>query len=214
MKVQDIITRVRNIAGDTNTLQFTDAQVLDWINDGVRECAIQNNLLQKRATSTVTSGTAAYALPVDILKLHSVRYDGAKLSVKTLQEFEDLVSGTDTSNGTPQYCYVWAGFINLYPAPDNSTSVMVVDYSYDPATLLIADVATDTPALPVGYHARLVDYCLAQVAQQDDDLNRYQMKMQEFTTGVQNLKDLPEWENDLYPSISISPRDMGEEYYG
>jgi hypothetical protein len=66
--------------------------------------------------------------------------------------------------------------------------------------------------LPVGYHVRLVDYCLAQVAQQDDDMNRYQLKMEEFRSGVHNLKDQSEWENDYYPMIGISARDSGQEY--
>lgn len=207
MKVQDIITRVRNIAGDIDVLQFTNDQLVDWINDGVRECAVQNNLLQKRATQNLVVGTTDYNLPADILKLHSVKIDGEKIRIQTLEEFDQFTRDS-TNTGMPIAAYVWAGKLTLWPKP-NTVKPLIIDYTYDPVLLTVANIATDTPDLPVGYHARLVDYCLAQVAQQDDDMPRYQLKMQEFATGVQTLKDIPEWQDDLYPSISVSPRDMG-----
>ena len=182
MIVSDVITRVRNVSGDLNSLQFTDATVFNWINDGIRECAVQNNLLQKRATSSTIVGTPDYNLPTDILKLHSVKFDEQRLQVLTLQEFEEQYGSSTmvTTNGTPVVCYVWADKLTLYPKP-SAVKSLVIDYIYDPA--LITAGANALP-LPVGYHSRLVDYCLAQVAQQDDDLNRYSVKMQEFKTGV------------------------------
>lgn len=216
MKVADVISRVRNIAGDLEALQFTDQQIIDWINDGVRECSVQNNLLQKSGTVTVTQGTDSYSVPSDVLKLHSVKYDGMKLRVMTLQEHEELTAGLGADappeDGTPQHCYIWAGNIVLNVPPDNSTSVLKIEYLYEPDAHALENKDTDDVALPVGYHSRIVDYCLAQVAQQDDDMNRYAVKMQEFQTGVTNLKDQPESTYDLYPSISVAASDMGPYY--
>lgn len=224
MKVGDIITRVRGVAGDDLVLQFTDSQIVDWLNDGIRECAIQNNLLQKNATSNTVAGTAEYTLPPDILKLHSVTVAGEKLRGQTLQEFQDssvaVQSGSDT--GQPVVFYVWADKITLSPIPDTIKS-MVVSYTYNPVDLTfapvnpgsgVADNATKIQvlSLPVGYQSRLVDYCLAQVAQQDGDNNLYAIKMQEFQTGVTMLKDQPEYTQDMYPSISVSARDSGWDF--
>ena len=215
MLVQDIIDRVRNIAGDVNVLQFTDAQILTWVNDGTRECVIQNSLLQKRGTQVVTTGDGDYSLPADILKLHSVKYDNQKLSMLSLEEFEEQYGVTsNTETGTPTAGYVWAGLLNLYPKPDNSTSVLTIDYIRNPVDVVIGDIDTEGPDLPDEYHHRIVDYCLAQVAQQDDDMNRYQIKMQEFMTGVANLKDIPEQTYDEYSGVSTSARDMGDGGYG
>lgn len=210
MLVSNIMTRVRNIAGDLNSLQFTDSMLLDWINDGIRECAISNKLLQKRATTTSIAGQGDYNLPSDILRLHSVKFNGSKLRVLTLEEFDSYTGASTTGiTGTPTACYVWAGSLTLYPAPDTGNLDLVIDYIYSPEVIEIGSVDTELTALPVMYHARLVDYCLAQVAQQDDDLPRYQAKMTEFQTGVRTIKDMPEAEQDLYPTISIAPRDMG-----
>lgn len=220
MLVSSIMQRVRNIAGDVNSLQFTDDMLLDWINDGVRECAVGNKLLQKRATTASVADQRAYDLPTDILKLHSVKYNGVKLRALTLDEFDNY-TGADTSDvtGTPTVCYVWAGVLNLYPTPDVDDLSVTIDYIYDPGNIDSSQTGSELEALPVQYHARIVDYCLAQVAQQDDDLPRYQAKMQEFKTGVREIKDMPENEQDTYPSITVAGRDMGawedfEGYYG
>ena len=213
MLASDVISRVRNTAGDTNIGQFTDATMLSWINDGIRECAVENNLLQKTATTTVAAGTESYALPTDILKIHSIKYDGEKIPVYTREEFDARIGDRNPANqpdrGFPLVAYIWASNIILTPAPDNSTSKLQVDYLYTPVDV-VAGTNLNT-ILPVGYHNRLVDYCLAQVAQQDDDMPRYQIKMEEFRTGVSSLKDQDEFTYDLYPSMSVSTRDMGED---
>jgi hypothetical protein len=188
--------------------------ILQWINDGIRECAIDNNLLQKRATSATTAGTAAYALPDDILRFHSVKYEGEKLPLYSLAEFEEYVGTkktTDSTQSTPVACYIWANQLTLHPTPD-AVGELVIDYIYDPALL---DAGTDDlkDSLPVGYHSRIVDYCLAQVYLQDDNQNMYQIKLEEFRTGVHKLKDQPEQNQDFYPYMGVSDRDSGEDYW-
>lgn len=219
MKLSDLISRVRNIAGDVQVLQFTDQTVVDWVNDGIRECAVYNNLLQKTASTTQLAGTTQVTLPTDILKLHSVRVADDKLNILTQHEFDTYVGDTSSSAGSgyPQVGYVWAGQLNLWPKPANDFN-LVINYIYTPTTLLVTDLANELP-LPVAYHQRLVDYCLAQVAQQDDDNYRYQMKMQEFLTGVQQQSNNDRTEEDEYPTMSTSLRDAGfdsqwVEYYG
>lgn len=213
MKLSSVISRVRSSAGDIDALQFTDSQLLEWVNDGIRECAQHNNLLQKSATQDSSVGMSTYSLPDDILKLYAVRYDGTKLRVLTLEEFDERYSGghADQNVDTPIACYLWAGKIKLYPVPSASKPISI-EYIYYPAELSTSDLEAELP-IPVGYHNRIVDYCLAQVAQQDDDINRYNSKMQEFLTGVQLLNNQTEYTEDLYPSMSVSSRDMGGFLY-
>jgi hypothetical protein len=209
MNLTTIIARVRNIVGDLNANQFSDPTLIGWINDGVRECAVENNLLQKRATSNLVSGTNEYALPADILKLYSIRVNGAKIDIYTLQDWQKQ-NYSETETGLPVMAYLWAGKYTLWPTPDSAYQVEV-DYIYDPV-----DLATDgsqnaqAPPVPGSYHSRLVDYAIAQVALQDDNAELYAVKLEEFKTGIKKLEDQNESEEDLYPSISISPRDMGD----
>lgn len=206
MKVKDIISRVRTIAGDQDVLQFRDENVIAWINDAMREIASDNQLLQKSATQVATVGQNKYPIPTDILKFHSVLYNGSDLR---LIDFETAKQEgyLRSSEGTPQVGWVWAGNLTLFPAPDAAQPLELI-YTRQPVEVA---AEADEPEIPSMYHMRLVDYCLAQVAQQDDDINRYNLKMQEFKTGVSSLKDVPEWENNLYPMMHVSARDYG--YY-
>lgn len=206
MKVTDIISRVRNIAGDTDVLQFSDESIIAWINDAMREIASDNQLLQKSATQTVTSGTNKYTLPTDILKFHSVMYDNRDLRFIDFQTAKQE-GYLNSDEGTPFVCWVWAGNLVLHPIPNEEKSLELI-YTRNPREV---EAEADVPEVPSSYHNRLVDYCLAQVAQQDGDTNLYAVKMEEFRTGVQSLKDQPEWENNQYPFINVSPADYG--YY-
>lgn len=219
MQVKDVINRVRNIAGDASALQFTDVQIVDWINDGMGECAVINNLLQKSGSQNTIPTQAEYTLPVDMLKIHSIYFDSTKLRVLTLQEFEQQYQGAGTNNisdpSIPTCAYIWAAKLTLYPAPVGIKSLQI-NFVRTPAVASAGSPAALSTELdlPVSYHRRIVDYCLAQVAQQDEDFNRYSTKMQEFKTGVQEIKDESETQDDLYPSFSISDRDTGDGIYG
>lgn len=212
MLLSDVIRRVRNSAGDINALQFTDTMLYDWVNDAIKECALQNQLFQKSATQNTVAGTADYSLPTDIFKLHSVVVNSAKLPVLTLQQWEELNAGPNppaATNSEPVQCYVWAGKITLFPTPDKAYTLKV-NYLYEPAALTAANLADQLP-LPLAYHNRVVTYCLAQAALLDEDLIKYQNMMTMFTTGVIDLAANTQQEEDLYPFISTGTRDMG--YY-
>lgn len=218
MNIEQIVRRVRNSAGDTAALQFTNETLNDWINSGTRECAVENSLYQKSATANLVVGQAEYTLPTDIYKLHSVTVNNAKIEIKTLQEFEqfsDQDPETSTNTGTPVVGYIWANKLTVYPAPD-VVKAFRINYTADPADIDY-DGGSPTwedsvPAIPASYHERLVIYCLAQVAMQDDDIPKYQALMAEFTSGVINTKHQGETQEDLYPFISVSTRDGGLNY--
>lgn len=212
MKNSEVIRRVRQIAGDLAVLQFTDAILADWINDGVRECVIENNLLQKTASSNTVIGTSTYTLPVDILKLYSVQVNNEKLRVLNYSEFEQMGAGApagNQTNGAPNIAYVWAGVLNLFPPPDTVVSLKI-NYISEPVDWDGTNPTNTTPPIPSSYHLRVVTYCLAQVALQDEDVNKYNQFMTMFQSGVINLSNQINQEEDIYPSMAVSARDMGE----
>lgn len=219
MLITDIVRRVRESAGDIAVLQFSNATLTDWINDAIREAVIENSLLQARPITPTVAGTANYTLPTDIFKLHSVWYDGMKLDVITLEQWEERNAGSGGvvyADGDPNVAYVYAGILTVFPTP-SAVKNLQINYTKLPAT--IAYVASpeswtpDSPSIPEQFHNRIVTYCLAQVALQDDDFNKYNAFMSEFKTGVIDLKHSQE-EDDLYPFISVAGRDQGELWSG
>ena len=216
MLVSDIVRRVRSMAGDTNVLQFNQTTLTDWINDGIRECVKQHSLLQAVATSTSVVDQADYSLPSNIYKLHTVLYDGKRLDIMTLEQWESRfnVNTTEESSSTPIACYVFADSLTLWPTPDAEAD-LTIKYTKMPTAITYTASPEawnpGTPSIPEAFHNRLVTYCLAQVALQDEDNYKYTMLMDQFRTGVIDLGETKN-EDDLYPFISVSTRDMGGHY--
>lgn len=214
MQMQDIVRRVRDLAGDSGALQFTNATLTDWVNDAVLECAEENSLLQKTAATSTVAGQHQYDLPADIYKIYSINVDNQSIRLMTLQEFKALNSTSTVDQGTPNQAYIWSGKLFLSPTP-NQVLPLRIDYIYNPVLAVYTndlDVAWKewVPAIPSSYHRRLVSYCLAMVAYQDDNQERGDLLMSQFKTGVIDQKNLGTTEDDLYSFISVSPRDMGE----
>jgi hypothetical protein len=215
----DVVRRVREIAGDNAALQFSNASAVDWINDAIRETVVENSLLQAVGTQNTVVGQQQYVLPADMFKLHSVYVDKYKVQVMTLQEWEDQnrgEPGVDIPTGDTWACYVYAGVLNLYPIPDSIVELKI-NYTKFPQTIVYtepAGVPTYTPntlSIREEFHNRIVVYCLAQVALQDDDFEKHALLMQQFKTGVIELKDSDKTD-DLYPFISVSSRDTGDDW--
>jgi hypothetical protein len=217
MKVGDIKRRVRDSAGDTAVLQFTDATLNDWLNDGIRECVIENSLLQNIANSTTVIDQGDYGLPANIFKIHSVRVNKLKLRMLTLEEWEEVNANevnADPASGQPTMAYIYAGTLNLYPVPSEEVDLQIF-YTKMPPTISYGSGGNAwedlSIAIPEEFHSRLVTYCLAQVALQDDDYNKYAALMGEFKTGVIDLKHVKDQQEDLYPFISVATRDEGDD---
>jgi hypothetical protein len=214
MLVSEIATRVKRQFGDEAGAQITDADIIRWVNDAMMEITRTNNLLQISATAATTAGVAEYDLPVEILSLRSIKYKGLKLNGLNMEDFDAMLADS-TARGEPQAYYVYARKVTLFPAPSaNGTTDLKIFYNRKPTDVTVVG---DTPEIPIQYHNRIVEYAIAQAAELDDNLQQYAMKMGQFKEGVDNLRDdNTAEENDFYPSIGVSPRDMGsaETYFG
>lgn len=220
MRVIDIVRRVRTSVGDSTAYQFDNSTLNDWINDAIREAVVENGLLQKRATSTLVAGTDDYSLPTDIFKLYSIYVDNQKIPVFTQQQWEERHAFVDQSQNTgfPSECYVFAGQLTLFPIPD-SANTLQINYLYMPTEIAFTGSPTGdstwqntVPGIPEVYHMRIVAYCIAQVALMDDDMNKHISFMDQFKSGVIDLKAKQDTEDDLYPFMSVSGRDSGDDY--
>lgn len=210
MLVSEIATRVKRQFGDEAGAQITDADIIRWCNDAQTDIAINNDLLQVSAYTATTAGTQKYTVPSNLLILRSVKWQGVKLQMVSMEEADALTLSTSTTSpaGVPNTYWQFARQIYLWPIPAaNGTSDLVLYYTRQPVAITAVG---DTPELPLQYHNRLVEYCIAQAAELDDNLQQYAMKMQQFKSGIDNLKDNATWEqHDVYPSITASLRDYG-----
>lgn len=212
MIVSDVITRVQRIFGDDAGIQVTPADIIRWINDGQEEIIVANDgLLETNATATSTAGQATYPLPADCSVLRSIQYNGYALKGMSLNDFNLYLNGyNDPSQpygkDIPIVYSVWNNIVTLFPTPATGvTNGINYYYIKHPAQVT---VPTDALTVPVQYHKALVDFCLQQAYELDEDTAKSNMKNQQFSQKMQVLNDRNKWVNqEVYPSITRLPQD-------
>ncbi len=216
MNVGDVKTRVRRSFGDESSVQVTDSDILRWINDGQREVVMQNpSLLEKIVTANVVQNVSDYTFPADLNQLRSVSYKStaslAYQQVKgmSLQEFDQRIDAWDGTIYGPAdpvvYC-TFAGNIKLFPIPpENVTGGLKLYYYRTPV-----DVASDSDVLdlPVSYHSAVVEYCLKQAYEMDEDWTSVGNKANEFNAAVSGQVDREKSQNqETYTRITTLMED-------
>ncbi len=205
MNVQEVFTRVQRTFGDTANVQVDQNDIIRWINDAQREIVLANQLLQAVATSNTIVGTNIYTLPTDLLTIRSIKYAGLKLRAMTFSEAEQYIPNfDDTTNypsDIPTAFWVWANQLTLYPNPSGIKELRIY-YTRQPVAV---SILADIPELPLQYHNRLVEYCLQQAYELDENWAAAETKKTQFMSGVNNTKDNVDWaERDFYPNITMT----------
>lgn len=217
MIVSDIMTRIRRKFGDESAVQVTDADIIRWINDGQRKIVLRNDtLLEKTATTDSVAGTQEYSLPTDLLVLKFIQYkdSGAtaylKLRGLTPVEFNEYIDGWSDSGsikGVPQVFTIFSGKIIAYPTPVTSvTAGFKIYYNRQPV-----DVTTgsDTPDLPLLYHDVLVNYCMQQAYELDEDPQSASGELAKVAEDIDLLRGREDWKvQETYPTISVCIEDL------
>jgi hypothetical protein len=207
--VSDVITRVQRQFGDEASVQIEEADIIRWINDCAKEIAVQSELTQATANQNTVVNTNIYTAPADMLAVRSVYYDGKKLTFLERTEYDAYVNQQDPQEiltGTP-YMYT-RNVLDLlvYPRPD-SVKVLKIWYFQRPTEVVNE---TDPLPFPVEYHLRIVEYCLQQAYQTDEDWDAAGQMKGQFDDGLVKLKQL---ENDVvvefYQTITVLPEDSG-----
>lgn len=210
MNVADIIKRVQRQFGDDVEAQITQEDIVRWINDACLEIVSNNATNQGTLAgqTDVVAGTAEYVLPSDLYKIRGVRVNGKVVQATTYEQLVNTNQGaySDTNSpveGTPQWYWVQDYKINLYPQPNVSLGTLDVMYIKRP-DLMDVNLPTRQPDVPAEYHPRIVEYCIGQAMEADDNLQGYQIKMGEFDRNLTKLKqnsEQPESEG-VYSSIT------------
>lgn len=186
MLVSEIATRVRKQFGDDAGVVITDADIIRWVNDAQLEIVGKVDVLQGSATAGTIANTADYTFPTTYNRVHSIKWRGSRLRELNLQQAEELVPNKDNAStyptGNPQYYWIWGNVFTLYPAPATTEAgALRIFYIRNPVAVTAVG---DTPELHTKYHPRLVEYCMAQAAELDENDQRYATKINQFQQGV------------------------------
>lgn len=208
--VTDVITSVKRQFGDESAVQITDADIIRWVNDGQREIVDQNTTInQKLAKTDLIANQDTYPLASDpnlpnIARISSVRVNNSLLRPITVQEAENFVVG-DGNSGDPMAWYEEEGNLVLYPKP---TTGYVAGLTFR-FTALPTKVTGNTDALtiPDTYFTALVQYCLSQAYELDENGQMAQMKSQQFEKSLGIRSNRTVADNSDFPTIRLDPED-------
>lgn len=220
MNVQDVVTRVKRVFGDEAGVQITDNDIIRWINDAQEEIGLNNEgLMEATATADVVINQADYDVPADFSVLRSLAYKGYRLKVMSFAEFNEYVDGFKAITsapygpGIPELFMVWNNKITLFPKP-NETVAAGLNIYYIKHPVSVGTLA-DGLTVPLPYHNSVVDYCLQQAYELDEDYNKAQAKAGKFSESMMKLNDRNKWTSqEYYPRITTLPEDENYGNYG
>lgn len=208
--VSDIFTRVKNLFGDQDGTQITEAMCINWINDAQKEAVMQHeNLHPEEAFINTVDGTQVYTLPADLLSLTHVWYsDGDTYFVlkwMSPTEFNEYIDGWSGSayygEGFPLvYTRIKESEITLFPIPDTSvTNGLKVVYSRYPVDVSVSGSTIDLPK----YYDQFVEhFCMMKAYELDENWEASDRK----AALVQNTLDFNNnreawYGRERYPSV-------------
>jgi hypothetical protein len=219
MNLGDVKTRVKRQFGDESAVQIDDNDITRWVNDGIEYIVMHNEgLLEKVSTINRTANVQDYSLPSDLLMLKSVhtKINPESLSYThmlgyDLQKFDSYIDGWDgTYFGTgPSYIYtIYADLLRVFPIPESDiTDGFKFFYNRKPNTLDVGDdnVVLD---LPITYHNGVVDYCLQQAYELDENFDGANAKQAQLQNVINMNRYNDGWPNkEFYPTITAIPDD-------
>ncbi len=207
----DVITRVKTQFGDQSGAQITDPVILRWINDGQQEIVNNNPILKDTKFANIVAGTSEYTFPEDKVQfIEAVYVQGRPVKNLSPQSFRDFILADDpTRVANAKYPDIWyerAGVITFYPTPNESfTNGLKLEYVKMPTP--VTNTAS-TLGIPDRYLNHLVNYCMMQALEYDENYAAAQYKQAQFRDGLDRLNYKENVSQiDMYPSISPDVND-------
>lgn len=219
--VESVVFRVQRTFGDEAGVQVNITDVIRWVNDAQKQITIENEgLMETTSTANSVLNQDTYSYPTDLSVLRSIKYKGFRLKFMSFQEFDEYLDGFSAAaatnvygNGVPEVYTIWNNNIIVFPKPnENVTNGFTIYYIRYPATLT---TIADNLDVPDHYFNAIVDYCLAQAYELDEDLEKKAAKNSEFTDAVMKLNERNKRVQEYYPRITTLPEDQNDVvFYG
>lgn len=193
--------RIRIKDSGVQRLRYTDAQLLNIINQTQRDAVNLSWIIKKSTDISLVSGTTNYTLPTDTIALGRVTLRGASLPEVTLETLDSQFNGANwtLSAGLPQDYFqdpARPAQVSFYPWPNNSSSTGTVHINYfaQPTDLSSdSDIPFNSDVRYYPYHDLLIYEPCAKIFLIEGDMGKYQeykayyeSRVQIFTVQVSN----------------------------
>lgn len=202
----DVVERVKTQFGDNSGAQLTDDVIYRWINDGQQEIVNNNPILKATTTTNIIAGQAEYTFPSNRVQLIEALFvEGRPIKNLSPQVYREFILSEDPQGkATQKYPLRWyerAGVITFYPMPDTDIADgLKIEYVKMPTAVTSSGSAL---GVPDRYLTNLVNYCLMQALEYDENYAAAQVKMAQFRDGLDRLSYSENVsQNDMYSSVA------------
>lgn len=209
-KVSDIANAVTRQFGDESGVQVTTADIIRWVNQGQLDIARRQRLIKAKATANSIAGTGDYTFPADVLFVQQVTVNGLPVEYRSFEEASEYIKANDPtrfSTGQPSIWYEWAGTYSFWPIPDTSiTGGIAVYYIQAP---VVIDELTDNLTIPDTSFNTLLEYCMQQAHEMDEDWTAANVQGQKYEAAIlQDGQDNNDVNQSTYQRITVLAEDM------
>jgi hypothetical protein len=170
-----VINRIRTITGDKNSAQWTDAEIINWINDSQMRLISQTESNQEHLVLPSIKDGRNYFLPPGFTKVRAVHVNDLLVSPTTLDEINKMYPAATSAGSYPSGQPIWYWIdqafsvgltLQLYPAPDRA-GMQIEVMRLQTATMITAP--TDQISVPDSQIETLVIMCLQRAKEWDTD---------------------------------------------
>lgn len=149
----DIITDVRADLNESTASFWTEADLLQWIDEAVREIVNRTRCLETTAyTIDLVNGTYKYDTTGSFLSIETIIHNsgvtGSITRIFTLKRMDIQNLGHSKETGRPKFFAVWNDDIYIWPIPgtDEATTELTVFQVTLPTGVSATNSAIETPA--------------------------------------------------------------------
>lgn len=209
---QEVIEAVNRQVGDEAEIQFTQSDILRWINQGQLEISIKNSTINEAmAVTNIVADQDKYpiladAAFADLNKLQTILYNGRPLKNLTFAEAMDYIIDGVPDSGTPSIWYIKTGVLNLWPKPDTAiTGGLTIYYNKKPKKIVSSG---DILGVPDTFFNAILQYVIGQAMEMDENWQAAGVKAQQFEVSVNSQQYMTVEQSASYPTIQADPEDF------
>lgn len=211
LSVGDVKNRVKRQFGDESGVQVTDADIFRWVADAVRNVILNSEeVFQVATTMDIITGQQDYPLSEDVLAIKGITCKTAdstayfELRGYELDQFNSYIDGWDGNffgEGRPTIYTVFEKKLKLFPIPDADATAGIKLYY----TSYLTEITDDAFSieLPNIYFNAVVNYCLQQAYELDEDWIAAEIKMSQIQADLHKARGKVSQQQETYKTITI-----------
>lgn len=174
-----ILTRARHPMRDAAEAFFTDAELIDYLNDAIADIAARERTTREETTVAVASGVLP--IPADFLTVRwAIDPDGVDVAWLDESTFFSYVNTYPDWPSTSPLATIYEDAIHLHPTPANGVNYSVGSLSIPP---LVDDVGDTFPLRRI-WEGKCVAWLQSEMYSRDGELELSRRKHEQYEAGL------------------------------